>query len=36
MVQAGGARQRDGDVIQFDVRDEAADPVLGALRDMGP
>jgi uncharacterized hydrophobic protein (TIGR00271 family) len=34
VVQAG-ARRPDGDAVQFDVRDEAANPVLGALRDMG-
>jgi len=30
-----GARRPDGDAAQFDVREEAADPVLGALRDLG-
>jgi len=35
VVQAGGARRPDGDAVQFDVRDEAANPVLGALRDLG-
>jgi hypothetical protein len=29
VVQAGSARRPDGDAAQFDVRDEAADPVLG-------
>ena len=35
VVQAGGARRPDGDAVQFDVRDEAANPVLGVLRDLG-
>jgi uncharacterized hydrophobic protein (TIGR00271 family) len=35
VIQAGGASRPDGDAIQFDVRDEAANPVLGALRDLG-
>ena len=35
VVQAGGARRPDGDAAQFDVRDEAANPVLGALGDLG-
>jgi hypothetical protein len=35
VVQAGGARRPDGDAVQFDVRDEAANPVLGRLRDLG-
>jgi uncharacterized hydrophobic protein (TIGR00271 family) len=35
VVQAGGARRPDGDAVQFDVRVEAANPVLGALRELG-
>ena len=35
VVQAGGARRPDGDAVQFDVRDEACNPVLGVLRDLG-
>jgi hypothetical protein len=35
VVQAGCARRPDGDAVQFDVRDEAANPVLGVLRDLG-
>jgi uncharacterized hydrophobic protein (TIGR00271 family) len=35
VVQAAGARRPYGGAVQFDVRDEAADPVLGALRDLG-
>jgi len=35
VVQAGAARRPDGDAVQFDVSDEAANPVLGALRDIG-
>jgi uncharacterized hydrophobic protein (TIGR00271 family) len=35
VVQAGAARRPDGDAVQFDVRDEAANPVLGTLREMG-
>jgi uncharacterized hydrophobic protein (TIGR00271 family) len=35
VVLAGGARRPDGDAVQFDVRDEAANPVLGALRELG-
>jgi hypothetical protein len=35
VVQAGGAHRPDGDAVQFDVRDEAANPVLAALRDLG-
>lgn len=34
VVQAG-ARRPDGDAAHFDVRDEAANPVRGALRDLG-
>ena len=32
---AGGGCPPAGDAVQFDVRDEAANPVLGALRDLG-
>ena len=35
VVQAGGARRPDGDAVQFDLRDEAANPVLEALRELG-
>jgi uncharacterized hydrophobic protein (TIGR00271 family) len=35
VVQAGGARRPDGDAVQFDLRDEAANPVLKALRELG-
>jgi uncharacterized hydrophobic protein (TIGR00271 family) len=35
VVLAGGARRPDGDAVQFDVRDEAANPVLRALRELG-
>jgi uncharacterized hydrophobic protein (TIGR00271 family) len=35
VVQAGAARHPEGDAVQFDLNDEAANPVLGALRDMG-
>lgn len=35
VVRAGGASRPDGNAIQFDVRDEGANPVSGALRDLG-
>jgi uncharacterized hydrophobic protein (TIGR00271 family) len=35
VVQPGTAQRPDGDAVQFDVRDEAANPVFGALRDLG-
>ncbi|HSZ39110.1 MAG TPA: DUF389 domain-containing protein [Trebonia sp.] len=35
IVQAGGAVRPPGDAVQFDVRDEAANPTLAALRDLG-
>jgi uncharacterized hydrophobic protein (TIGR00271 family) len=35
VTQAGAARRPDGDAVQFDVGDEAANHVLAALRDMG-
>jgi uncharacterized hydrophobic protein (TIGR00271 family) len=35
VIQAGAALRPDGDAVQFDVGEEAANPVLAALRDMG-
>jgi uncharacterized hydrophobic protein (TIGR00271 family) len=35
MVHPGGASRPHGDAVQFDVRDEAANPVLAELRDLG-
>ena len=35
MVRAGAARRPDGDAVQFDVRDGAANPVFTALRELG-
>jgi uncharacterized hydrophobic protein (TIGR00271 family) len=35
VVHAGAARQPDGDAVQFDVRDAAANPVFTALRELG-
>jgi uncharacterized hydrophobic protein (TIGR00271 family) len=35
MVQPGAARRPDGDAVQFDVRDENANLVLAAFRDLG-
>ena len=35
VVRAGAARQPDGDAVQFDVRDGAANPVFSALRELG-
>jgi uncharacterized hydrophobic protein (TIGR00271 family) len=35
VVQAGGARRPDGDAVQFDLLDEAANPVFEALRELG-
>ena len=35
VVQAGAARRPDGDAVQFDVRDAAANPVFRALRELG-
>ena len=32
---AGAARRPDGDAVQFDVRDGAANPVFTALRELG-
>jgi hypothetical protein len=32
VVRAGAARRLDGDAVQFDVRDRAANPVFTALR----
>jgi uncharacterized hydrophobic protein (TIGR00271 family) len=34
VVQAGGARRPDGDAVQFDLSDEAANPVFEALREL--
>jgi uncharacterized hydrophobic protein (TIGR00271 family) len=35
VVRAGAARRPDGDAVQFDVRDGAANPVLEGLRELG-
>jgi uncharacterized hydrophobic protein (TIGR00271 family) len=35
MVVQAGARRPDGDAVEFDLRDEAANPVLEALRELG-
>jgi uncharacterized hydrophobic protein (TIGR00271 family) len=35
IVQAGGAVRPQGDAVQFDMRDEAANPTLAALRGLG-
>ena len=35
VVRAGAARRPDGDAIQFDVHDAAANPVFRALRELG-
>jgi uncharacterized hydrophobic protein (TIGR00271 family) len=35
VVHPGAARQPDGDAVQFDVRDAAANPVFTALRELG-
>ena len=35
VVRAGAARLPDGDAVQFDVRDAAANPVFTALRELG-
>ena len=35
IVHAGAARRPDGDAVQFDVRDGAANPVFRALRGLG-
>jgi len=35
IVQRAAARRPDGDAVQFDVRDDAANPVFAALRDLG-
>ena len=35
VVRAGAARRPDGDAVQFDVRDGAANPVFSALRELG-
>jgi uncharacterized hydrophobic protein (TIGR00271 family) len=35
VVRSGAARRPDGDAVEFDVRDRAANPVLAALRELG-
>jgi uncharacterized hydrophobic protein (TIGR00271 family) len=35
VVRAGAARRPDGDAVEFDVRDGAANPVFRALRELG-
>jgi hypothetical protein len=35
VVQAGAATRPDGDAVQFDVHDEAANPVFRDLRELG-
>jgi uncharacterized hydrophobic protein (TIGR00271 family) len=35
VVRAGAARRPDGDAVEFDVRDGAANPALRALRELG-
>ncbi len=35
VVLTGGARRPEGDAVQFDVRDGAANPVFRALHDLG-
>jgi uncharacterized hydrophobic protein (TIGR00271 family) len=35
VVRAGSARRPDGDAVQFDVRDGAANPVFRTLRELG-
>jgi uncharacterized hydrophobic protein (TIGR00271 family) len=35
VVRPGAARRPPGDAVQFDVRNEAANPVFKALRDLG-
>jgi uncharacterized hydrophobic protein (TIGR00271 family) len=35
VVHAGAGRRPDGDAVHFDVREDAANPVLAALRDSG-
>jgi uncharacterized hydrophobic protein (TIGR00271 family) len=35
VVQVGAASRPQGDAVQFDVRDAAANPVFGALRELG-
>jgi uncharacterized hydrophobic protein (TIGR00271 family) len=35
VVRAGAARRPDGDAVEFDVRDGAANPALLALRELG-
>jgi uncharacterized hydrophobic protein (TIGR00271 family) len=35
VLRAGAARRPDGDAVQFDVHDAAANPVLAILRELG-
>ena len=35
VVQEAAARRPDGDAVQFEVRDDAANPVFAALRELG-
>ena len=35
VVRSGAARRPDGDAVEFDVHDRAANPVLAALRELG-
>ena len=35
VMHAGAGRRPDGDVLQFDVREDAANPVFAALRESG-
>ena len=35
LVRAGAARQPDGDAVEFDVHDGAANPVFAGLRELG-
>jgi uncharacterized hydrophobic protein (TIGR00271 family) len=35
VILTGAGRRPDGDAVQFDVPDEAANPVFSALRDLG-
>ena len=35
LVRAGAARRPDGDAVEFDVHDSAANPVFAGLRELG-
>ena len=35
VIRSGAARRPDGDAVEFDVHDRAANPVLAALRELG-